>query len=1083
MAKTAAPTGLSVKRTDQAFTCTWKIPSGGYGDGQEFQYATSFGGWKSINPKIGKTTTAKMIPLYRADFYPTSGKDKTISFAFRVRGNASASKGVDPTMSDWATCRFDIKVPNKPTVTTTVGTYPKTTFTWKVAVKDNDAYYFTRVLYDSILVKDSNETDGAKAFKLRNVGTRYNNTNGSANSSIAITEDSGQLADGHSYTRWFKICSQGTAGNSAWVYAKHVYALPNQCTITKYEAKENADAQGYNVKVWFNSPYSASRPIGKTTVEYAYAVPDEGMTCPDGASWQEGSPAVIKDTTSGVVFSTDSLLNSDQCLFVRVNATYDGRTTYGVPKVIDVGSLSAPTGLSVSADSATYKATVTATNASAVEDSYLVVKYITADDPNGIDIGIIPHGKTSAIVQCPAWETTPTFGVYAAVGSYIVNADYVLSTDSTVTVGKIYYKLQDGQYIQVAPTGNENPATQGWYETTGVVRYDVNADMVSPVVTYGGTVPTAPKISAYPTQPSGTIRVTWDWSWNAADSAEISWADHADAWESTAQPQTFIVSKMRASAWNISDLETGKTWYVRVRLIQGDESEGTFGAYSTTAVVNLASAPLVPVMQLSDAIITESGQVTASWVYSTTDGTAQAFAKIAEVTLNEESDAEDEYIYTDLIDVQTAQYATLYAADYGWQAGEAHDLVVKVVSASGRESDGWSDPVTVYIADPLECTITATSLTSGTITSTDESGDPASITVSALTALPLTVTVTGAGDSGISTLSIERAESYHVARPDETEFNGFEGETIYTQSMYGEGTFTVGLDDLIGKLDDGATYRIVATVQDAIGQSATADKLKLANTTEVDNTDFTVLWSHQPTAPTATVTVDHSDMTAVIEATAPSGAALTDVCDVYRLSADKPEKILEGAAFGETYIDPYPTIGIYGGYRFVTRTATGDYISGNTANGNFAWVDVFDALNTRYNVIDFGSGRALLEYDFNTSSSWKKDFQETKYLGGSIQGDWNKPVSRTATVSFTAVAGKDADLIETMRRLASYAGVCHVRTKEGSSYPADVEVSETYNSTIGVKTYDYSLSITRVDQQELDGMTVDQWQDLHEESE
>ena len=75
------------------------------------------------------------------------------------------------------------------------------------------------------------------------------------------------------------------------------------------------------------------------------------------------------------------------------------------------------------------------------------------------------------------------------------------------------------------------------------------------------------------------------------------------------------------------------------------------------------------------------------------------------------------------------------------------------------------------------------------------------------------------------------------------------------------------------------------------------------------------------------------------------------------------------------------------------------------------------------------------------------------------------------------------DVIEAVRRLADNAGICHVRTKDGSSYAADVQVSEKYNYASGLKTYDYTLAITRVEPEELEGMTLADWQDVHEESE
>ena len=84
----------------------------------------------------------------------------------------------------------------------------------------------------------------------------------------------------------------------------------------------------------------------------------------------------------------------------------------------------------------------------------------------------------------------------------------------------------------------------------------------------GGTVPQAPgNVTASATEIPGTIRVIWDWTWNDANSAEISWSDHPDAWESTDEPSKYSIDHIHAAQWNISGLETGKTWYIRVRLI------------------------------------------------------------------------------------------------------------------------------------------------------------------------------------------------------------------------------------------------------------------------------------------------------------------------------------------------------------------------------------------------------------------------------------------------------------------------------------------------------------------------------------
>lgn len=1076
MAKSKKPSGLSISRNGEDFTFKWKIPTGGYGDGQGMQVAKHGTDFKKVS--VGKTTKSKKITIARSNFYPYSGKKTTKSIAFRVRGNKDGSA----KMSSWEDKSFPINLPSKPTVSQE-STWPSTKFTWNVETKSDDSKWFTQVRYQTQLLKNSSQTDGTKITK----GWGGETTSVYANSSKTYTEDSSKLNDGNSYTRWFRVRAEGARGYTEWTYARKLYANSNAFTVTDYKVTETST--GYTMTLYFSSPISEFKPTDKAVVEYAIDTPNSGMECPAGASWTQGTEVTAKNGTSGALFGIDNQITADKCLWIRVNSQYDNRVTYGEPYMIAFGankdyygSLTAPTINNVSFDPATNRVDITATNNSAVPDSFLVVRYMSDDDPNGIDVAIIPHGQTTATgVQCPDGDASPQFGVYAA-------------------------------------------APGGCYETItradGVGSYAVTPQMSSSVTTSGGSIPDAPdNVDATGILPSGTIRVTWDWSWSDADSAELSWSDHEDAWESTNEPTVYLISKRHASAWNISGLETGKRWYVRVRLIDTTGDASIYGAYSDIVEVNLSSAPLVPVITLSDSVITEDGQVTASWVYSTTDGTGQAGAVIAEVTqdfileyeLTSDVTVDDtktyytrsgsgteidpyvytevenpvdadigtyyeivgstpgDFTYTDIAQTQTAQFITLTAEEQGWQTGETHLLAVRTTSASGVNSDAYSDPASVTIAEPPTCTITSTSLDTVTYSTTDENGNPVTESVTALTELPLTVTVTGAGESGVTRLAIERFESYHVDRPDETDRNGFEGETIaLPDPITGDGTFTIDTGDLIGHLDDGANYRIVATVQDGLGQSAEASIV------------FAVLWAHQASAPTATVTIDPTEMIAVMTPTAPADAVLTDVCDIYRLSVDRPQLIYQGASFGTSYVDPFPTIGKFGGYRFVTRTKNDDVTS---PDGSFAWDDVSANMNTRYNVFDFATGRVLLELDVEISNQWRKDFKETQYLGGSVQGDWNKAISRTASVSGVAIPGRDDDLIEAMRRLADNAGICHVRTKDGSSYAADIEVSEKYNYASGVKTYEYNLSITRVEPEELDGMTYAEWEEVNEESE
>ena len=1005
--KTKAPTGLAIKRNKNTYTLTWKKGDKDYGDGQTLRYRCNSDKFQDLTVGIG--TTSKSVAVDMTKYYPHTSKAlNRVQFAIRGNRKAYSSSGttIDPTVSDWSYKEFTFNKPSTPSVSASLSqTYSNVcTFSWSAKNEVQSHTHFADCEYQSVLVKESIVTDGSKlSWKSSALGWQTG-TSG-ATGSVTITEQTELLAAA-SYTRWVRVRARGCRGASGWKYAKHVYARPFQAKIKTATVKQT-NAGGYLCTVKWSADANASHPIDKVTVQYALAVPMAGMVCPDGASWTDAS--VVRDTTGAdkAAFSVDTTVGNDQCLFVRVNTEHDTNITYGAAKAATTGYLADPTDLSVTTSDSTHRATVTATNASDVADSYLLIRYTSATYPKGLAIGIIPHGQTSATVQCPTWASGEAIGfsVQAVVGAYVTST-----------------------------------------RADGVTVYTVTQKMRSRNrLTYGGSVPVPPSnVSLAMTDTVGTIQVTFDWAWQGARAAELSWANHADAWQSTDEPDTYVIDNTNASVWNISGLEVGQTWYVRVRLVGGTEDNPTYGGYSDTVSIDLASEPITPVLTLSSGVITDGGSVTASWVYVSTDTTLQAYAEVAEY------DGTD---YTVIASTETAQNVTISASEVGWSTGEEHALAVRVVSASGRET-GWSEPVSVMVAEPLTCVISATSL---------ETEIESSEAVHYLTEMPLTATVLGAGEE-TTMLSIVRAESYHVTRPDESDIYSFEGETVALITQLGEAPITINRDDLIGRLDDGAAYRLVATVQDGLGQSASAE------------IPFTVRWSHQAKAPTGTVTIDADHLAAKLTPNAPSGVVSGDTCDIYRLSVDRPQLVYEGATYGQTYVDPYPAVGDYGGYRFVMRTVDGDYI---TTDNELAWVDVEASIDSNANIIDFDGGRVMLEYNPDVSNSWKKDFKATKYLGGSVQGDWNPAVSRTSSVGSVAVVATDRDTIEAMRRLAMHAGICHVRTRDGSSYAADVQVSESYSSGSGNKLAEFSLSITRVDPDGLDGMTLAEWNALH----
>ena len=71
--------------------------------------------------------------------------------------------------------------------------------------------------------------------------------------------------------------------------------------------------------------------------------------------------------------------------------------------------------------------------------------------------------------------------VYNITDDFTTTAVFAESSDSTVDAEKTYYVSQNSGYSVVTPAGNENPATEGWYEMTtpAAYKFDVHAGDLS----------------------------------------------------------------------------------------------------------------------------------------------------------------------------------------------------------------------------------------------------------------------------------------------------------------------------------------------------------------------------------------------------------------------------------------------------------------------------------------------------------------------------------------------------------------------------------------------------------------------------
>ncbi|MBP5383563.1 MAG: hypothetical protein J6Y57_01150 [Lachnospiraceae bacterium] len=927
-------TALSITKENNVLTLTWKLAD--FYDSQETYW--SIDGQKILTTLAGDDTSVQYeIPV--ENYFPATTK-KLPSVTIGVRGIVNGKPG------PWATATYKFLVPNKPVVTKEALKFIWETDTAYVVGKGDpnliDVEY-QRV--DSTSATQSQVKWGADASSSDFIDVTGENSSGE----VSYTETE--------KVEWFRCCARGLNGQSAWVYAYHVNAMPY--TPTGLVAK----AAGKNITLTWKNTSTAEHPLDYQCVQYCYATPTEEDSkgvpvCPDGVIWTTGQDHIVP-TARKTVFTITQFPPVDQCLFVRVCSVCESNTAVSDPIFAMAGYLVAPTLSSISLNPTTKTTVVTY-----VENSSVALAKIAVINSSGKVLGTAAHGETTITVKgLPNSENM--FGIKAWTGKS-ASKPCMKSDNVFITAGN----------VPLAPTN----------------------------------------VAANATERDGVAEISWEIPWSDAQSVEVSWSDHEDAWESTDGPQTYEINQ-RATWWNIAGLISGVVYYFRVRL---RDTAKVFSPYSQMVSLSFASAPGKPTLTSSAVTVQPGEAIQLSWTYETTDTTEQDLAVIYD---NGEELARVE---------NNAQRISITPA---WLFGSSHSLTVQTTSQSGYLS-AMSDPVVITVAARPEISPIDSAISSG-------------ITDGVLTDLPIVMEVTGAGEGGQTTIKIERLKDYFVERPDESVTEGYDGETIFAVAYGGDGELTIGADDLVGSFDDGGDYRLTAIVQDSVGQKASS------------YLDFTVKWTHQAETPTAAVDIDPDTLTARIRAFAPASYESGDTVDIYRLSADKPELIVKGGNFGTYYIDPYPASN--GGYRFVDITANGDY----TNETGIAWIDIDHDLVLKEAIIDFGGGERLaLPYNLELQSSWEKDFEETKYLNGHVVGDWNKAVSRT--VSLNTLLLRNDERIATIRDLAVWSGICHVRTPDGSSYSANVQVSE--SASYSTKAVSFTFSITRVDPEGYEGI-------------
>ena len=804
--------------------------------------------------------------------------------------------------------------------------------------------------------------------------------------------------------RWVRVRARGNGGTTDWKYARHAYSTPITPALKSASGKRVPSKNDTTITATWTTESTLLRPVDEETVQYMIGIPD-AYACnpPAGGSWSEA-------------------------ITVDPSGKKDIVTAY----VSDI---------TASTDECMW-VRIRATHDE--RNQYSTVKRVITSKLAKPAISATVNFETGLVTY------TITVNTRCSVARHLLFWRDPARPDVNIPLAVLGNATTSGTIVVPGLVGASSSCI-GVYEFVGTNSgLTVNAIMTSDVATDSDANVVEPDAPTLEQLGNDAVSVGFAWKWSMATSLDISYSDNPYAWESNKQPTIYNMERAGATRWIIQDLDVGKLWYFRLRYRGLQDNEEVVSDWSDSATIDLATTPETPTLVLNRGFCLPGGVISASWNYVNDDESPQDSAQVCFATVED-----DEVTYGDPIAHAGAeQNVSVSFADA--TVGTTYYLAVRVRAASGRESE-WSDPVAVYVPAAPTVAIGGTFLTDGVLSSLDGT-------------LQLSLSTDNA--PGRYSVSIVRAWDYHIDRPDDSVLDGFEGETIWTQSAYHEGgaatvSYTVALEDLVGALDDGAGYTIIATVSDDLGQAATA------------STDFTIAWDTQPTMPKVAVNVDAFADIALITVTN-DDANTTDTFDVYRLSADQPELILRDCQFGVTYVDPYPALGKYGGHRIVEKSKYGDYI---TSDNTLSWVDVGeddgDFLDDLSMIIDADGMQIRLPYNIELSHRWSKDFQRTSYLGGSVQGDWNPAVLRDMTAKTVIVKNMDDAEYTAMRDLASYAGPAHIRTPDGSSFACDIQIAE--DAKYSDRKVSYSLTIKAIDPQEPEGMTLAEWNAIHPE--
>lgn len=518
-----------------------------------------------------------------------------------------------------------------------------------------------------------------------------------------------------------------------------------------------------------------------------------------------------------------------------------------------------------------------------------------------------------------------------------------------------------------------------------------------------------------------SAEVVVGWSGDS-DGCEVSWSTDPDAWQSSVQPDTATFDwqdkSRRSNSWSktgtffLHGLEEGTTYYVKARTYVEVDSDTVWSDYTSDVSVTPYSSPASVTLSAPSAV----ARGESIELYWTVEGELeQTEWRVHKVGYPKTSLASG---------TGSLCHASIPASRYG--SASSISLYVEAGYGGGLTE---SNAVTVGIADVPKCEMA----TAGTLTAQPASfevytDDPTASLLVTLVSHGITMFAPDGDRDQLAGDVVWTA----ALRPDWAEATWDDtllrtqltGAALTAHPANGATYMAEVALPVLDSLYDGGTYTFAAqTVEPIAGLVSDAAAAS-----------FSVAWAHQAPRPSATVAANAAARSATVTLAEPTGAASTDVYDVYRKTPTGYALVAFALALDDEVVDNYAPYGRNAdlSYRVATRTVDGD-------------VDFYDfpyTMDVGVLRVDWDGGSVELPYNLGLSESRAKSFESRGHVDGSTTGRWNKSVESKSSYSSDVISVNDYETANAVRRLGEFPGSCFVRDATGMAFQANVEVPD-----------------------------------------